>query len=147
MAIARMSTACRRSGHRRRKTISSVRTISACGFRRNSHGGRRASDALHDSLIDGSVTAELRYWLSAERPVRPFAEAGLGLHLISHTRIADQGLGVAFGFGTQLALGTTFGDGGRYEIVAWAHHVSNGSIKQPNDGINYFGIRFRVALP
>ena len=35
------------------------------------------SDAQYHSLTDGSVMAELRYWLSSEAPVRPFAEAGL----------------------------------------------------------------------
>ena len=54
---------------------------------------------------------------------------------------------MAFNFGTQVAVGAVFGDNGRYELAAFAHHASNGGIKHPNDGINYFGIRFRVALP
>ena len=105
------------------------------------------SDAQYHSLTDGSVMAELRYWLSPEAPVRPFVEAGLGLHLLSHVHIANRQLGVAFDFGTQVAVGAVFGDNGRYELAAFAHHVSNAGIKDPNDGINYFGIRFRVALP
>lgn len=105
------------------------------------------SDAQYHSLTDGSVMAELRYWLSSEAPVRPFAEAGLGLHLLSNVRIAERQLGVAFDFGTQVAVGAVFGDYGRYELAAFAHHASNGGIKDPNDGINYFGVRFRVALP
>lgn len=106
------------------------------------------SDAKYNhSLTDGSVMAEVRYGLSSEASVRSFAEAGLGLHLMSHTRIANRQLGVAFGFGTQLAVGAVFGDNGRYELAAFAHHVSNGGIKDPNDGINYFGVRCRVALP
>ena len=53
----------------------------------------------------------------------------------------------AFNFGSQAAVGMTFGDNGRYEIAALIHHVSNASIKQPNDGLTYGGIRFRIALP
>jgi len=104
------------------------------------------SDAQYHSLTDGSVIAELRYWLSPEAPVRPFAEGGLGVHLLSNVRIANRQLGVAFDFGTQVAVGAVFGDNGRYELAAFAHHVSNAGIKDPNDGINYFGIRFRAAL-
>jgi hypothetical protein len=52
------------------------------------------SDAQYHSLTDGSVLAELRYWLSSEATVRPFVEAGLGLHLLSKVRIADRQLGV-----------------------------------------------------
>ena len=51
------------------------------------------SDAQYHSLTDGSVLAELRYWLSSEASVRPFAEAGLGLHLLSNVRIAERQLG------------------------------------------------------
>ena len=104
------------------------------------------SDAQFHSLTDGSVMAELRYWLSSEAPVRPFAEGGLGLHLLSNVRIAERQLGVAFDFGSQIAVGAVFGDG-RYELAAFAHHASNGGIKDPNDGINYFGVRVRMALP
>lgn len=105
------------------------------------------SDSPYHSLTDGSVIAELRYWLLPEAPVRPFAEGGFGVHLLSNVRIANRQMGVAFDFGTQVAVGAVFGDDGRYELAAFAHHVSNAGIKNPNDGINYFGIRFRAALP
>jgi len=106
-----------------------------------------ADDAQYRSLTDGSAMAELRYWLgSAAARVRPFVEAGLGLHLLSHVYIAEQNMTTAFNFGSQAAVGMTFGDRGRYEIAALIHHVSNASIKQPNDGLTYGGIRLRIAL-
>jgi hypothetical protein len=105
-----------------------------------------ADEAQYRSLTDGSVMAELRYWLSNSAPVRPFIEAGFGFHLLSHVHIANQNMTTAFNFGSQAAVGMTFGDRGRYELAALIHHTSNGSIKQPNDGLTYGGIRFRVAL-
>ena len=98
------------------------------------------------SLTDASVMAEWRYWLGSAAPLRPFVEAGFGLHLLSHVHIANQDMTTAFNFGSQAALGMTFGDRGRYELAALIHHVSNASIKQPNDGLTYGGIRLRIAL-
>lgn len=103
-------------------------------------------DAQYHSLTDGGVMAGLRYWLPLEAPVRPFVEAGIGLHLLSHMHIAEQNITTAFNFGSQTAVGMTFGDRGRYELAALLYHVSNASIKQPNDGLTYGGIRLRVAL-
>ena len=107
----------------------------------------RSDQAGHGSLTDGSIIAELRYWPSRTAPIQPFVEIGFGLHLLSHVHIAEQDMTTAFNFGSQGAVGFAFGENGRYELAALIHHVSNGSIKQPNDGLTYGGIRFRVALP
>jgi hypothetical protein len=101
----------------------------------------------HHSLTDGNVMAELRYWLTPGATLRPFVEAGFGFHLLSHVHIADQDMTTAFNFGSQAAAGILFGENGRYELSVLIHHASNGSIKQPNDGLTYGGVRFRVALP
>ena len=105
------------------------------------------SEAQYHSLTDANLMAELRYWLTSPGTVRPFVEAGFGMDLLSHVHIAEQNMTTAFNFGSQAAVGMTFGDNGRYELSALIHHASNGSIKQPNDGLTYGGVRFRVALP
>lgn len=108
----------------------------------------RDGGAQYHSLTDANVMAELRYWLMpGASSLRPFVEAGFGFDLLSHVHIAEQNMTTAFNFGSQAAVGFTFGDHGRYEISALIHHASNASIKQPNDGLTYGGIRFRVALP
>ena len=107
----------------------------------------RDSDAQYHSLTDANFMAELRYWLLPSASVRPFVEAGFGFDLLSHVHIAEQNMTTAFNFGSQAAVGVTFGDNGRYDLSALIHHASNASIKQPNDGLTYIGIRFRVALP
>jgi Lipid A 3-O-deacylase (PagL) len=107
----------------------------------------RDGQARYHSLTDANVMSELRYWITSPGTVRPFVEAGFGFDLLSHVHIAEQNMTTAFNFGSQAAVGLTFGDNGRYEISALIHHASNASIKQPNDGLTYGAIRFRVALP
>jgi lipid A 3-O-deacylase len=101
----------------------------------------------HHSLIDGSVMGELRYSPWREGPVQPFVGAGFGFHLLSNVRIEYRDLTTAFNFGSQGAIGVTFGEQARYEIAALIEHVSNAGIKQPNYGLTYSGIRVRIALP
>jgi lipid A 3-O-deacylase len=107
----------------------------------------RQNDAQYHSLTDGNVMAELRYWLTSAAALRPFVEAGFGFHLLSHVHIADRDMTTAFNFGSQVAAGVLFGENGRYELSLLIHHTSNGGIKEPNNGLTYGGIRFRVALP
>jgi hypothetical protein len=99
------------------------------------------------SLIDGSVMGELRYSPWPGGSMQPFIGAAFGFHLLSNVRIEYRDFATAFNFGSQAAVGFTFGDQGRYEIAALIEHVSNGGIKQPNYGLTYNGIRLRIALP
>jgi lipid A 3-O-deacylase len=101
----------------------------------------------YHSLIDGSLMGELRYSPWPGGSAQPFIGAGFGFHLLSNVRIEYRDLATAFNFGSQGAVGLTFGQQGRYEIAALIEHVSNGGIKQPNYGISYKGIRLRIALP
>jgi hypothetical protein len=107
----------------------------------------RDNQAQYHSLTDGNFMAELRYWLAPAASLRPFVEAGFGFHLLSHVHIADKDMTTAFNFGSQAAAGFLFGESRRYELAILVHHASNGSIKQPNQGLTYGGIRFRVTLP
>jgi hypothetical protein len=77
-----------------------------------------------------------------------FVEAGIGVRLLSATRINEERrFGSAFQFGEIGGLGISFGEHRRYELGAYVQHVSNGSIKQPNSGLTYFGVVLRTALP
>lgn len=107
----------------------------------------RDSGQGHDSLAYGNLLAELRYspWRASQ--LRPYAELGFGPHLVSHVNIANHNLATAFNFGSQGAAGIAFGENGRYDLAAFIHHASNARIKQPNQGLTYTGVRFRVALP
>jgi len=104
--------------------------------------------ASNSSLWDVSLTPILRWTAPAGPPARLFVEAGIGAHLLSDTRInTERVFSTAFQFGEIGVVGVSFGDRHRYEIGALVQHVSNGAIKEPNNGLTYFGAVFRLALP
>jgi hypothetical protein len=80
--------------------------------------------------------------------VQPFVELGVGVHLLSHTRINnDRNLATAFQFGENAGTGIAFGEHRRFEFGVYVQHESNARIKQPNNGLTYFGAVLRMALP
>jgi hypothetical protein len=103
--------------------------------------------AANSSLWDVGLTPVFRWSAAPTGPVRFFAEAGIGVHLLSDTSINTQRVfSTAFQFGEIGVLGFGFGDGHRYEVGALVQHVSNGAIKEPNNGLTYFGAVFRAPL-
>lgn len=108
-------------------------------------GTERPSD--HQSLWEGSVTPALRWMGPAVGAATLFTDLGLGVSLISETRInRDRQFATTFQFNEHFGVGLAFGEKRRYEVAAYVRHVSNGSIKQQNDGETFFGGVFRVAL-
>lgn len=110
----------------------------------------RGRDAGTDyaSLVDVSLIPLLRWPAPTTAGIRPFVEAGLGVHLLSHTRINDdRQLSTAFQFGSHADVGIAFGAQQRWELSGFIHHTSNASIKQPNDGLTYFGVVLRYGMP
>jgi lipid A 3-O-deacylase len=104
--------------------------------------------AVNRTIWDASLTPMLRWSGMDMGPIRLFIEAGLGAHLLSQTRInTERVFSTAFQFGEIGVIGLGFGDRHRYEIGALIQHVSNGAIKEPNNGLTYFGAVFRVPLP
>ena len=102
----------------------------------------------HGSLWDFGITPVLRWTPAAEHLLPFFVDGGVGLHVLTATRINDHRMfSTAFQFGEQIAMGFAFGPSGRYELGAYLQHVSNGRIKEPNCGLTYPGITLRVALP
>jgi lipid A 3-O-deacylase len=109
------------------------------------HGKERPTD--HESLWEASVTPYLRWMTPAMGPVALFAEAGVGASFLSATRInTERHFGSSFQFNEQGNIGIAFGPRNRYELAGFVRHVSNGGIKQPNNGITVFGGVFRVGF-
>jgi len=104
--------------------------------------------ASNSSLWDFGLTPVF-HWSGADMgPVRLFADAGIGVHLLTDTRInTERVFSTAFQFGEIGVVGLAFGERHRYELGALVQHVSNGSIKEPNNGLTYFGAVFRAAMP
>lgn len=101
----------------------------------------------HNSLWELSLTPVLRLAPSSTREggVSPYLEGGVGLHLLSHTSIANRQFSTAFQFGSLIGTGLRFGTRGRYQLGYRFQHISNASIKTPNSGMNLHEISFSVA--
>jgi hypothetical protein len=99
---------------------------------------RMKADVGHTSAVyDLNLTPVFRYQRDASLSsgLTPFAEAGIGVHLLSGTHVADNSLSTAIQFGSLLGLGIGFGERGQYELTYQYTSLGNAGIKQPNDGL------------
>ena len=109
------------------------------------------SDTKHSdnsNLLDLSLTPVFRYQRDANLSsgVTPYAEAGIGPHLLSHTSLGFQQYSTAFQFGSLVGFGLGFGGNGQYEIAYRFQHLSNANIKKPNDGLNLHLLRLGYSF-
>lgn len=102
----------------------------------------------YDHVWDFSATPVFRWTFTQPTAARLFVEGGIGIHVLSATRINnDRIFSTALQFGEVVSAGVAFGDRHRYEVRISGQHVSNGGIKLPNWGLTYPSITFSVALP
>ncbi|HEY5994731.1 MAG TPA: acyloxyacyl hydrolase [Gallionellaceae bacterium] len=80
--------------------------------------------------------------------ITPYVEGGfLGLHLISRAyAYNDRKFGSGFQFGHHLGFGVNFGERREYTLGYRLHHMSNGGIVQPNQGVNLNEIHFAYSF-
>ncbi len=102
---------------------------------------RNAAPGQNDDVAEIGLTPVLRFQQNSLRGL--YVEGGLGIHLLSRSQIGDKRLGTQVQFGSSIGMGVRFGDKGQYELSYRYQHLSNGSVKQPNNGINFNQIRFR----
>ena len=102
----------------------------------------------NSDLVDISLTPVFRYQRDANLSsgVTPYAEAGIGPHLLSHTSLGFQQYSTAVQFGSLVGFGLGFGDNGQYEVAYRFQHISNADIKKPNDGINLHLLRLGYSF-
>lgn len=93
------------------------------------------------SLWETGLTPVIELRRAPASGVSYFVEAGIGVHLLSHTRIDERELSTAFQFGELVGTGVNFGDHGQYGVGVRIQHISNGSIKQPNSGVTFGELR------
>ena len=105
--------------------------------------GYRANDN-NQTITEIGVTPVLRFAQKSPSGMAPYLEGGfIGLHLISPTFIYnDRKFGSAFQFGNHLGLGMRFGERHRFDLGFRFQHLSNGDIKQPNQGVNFSQLHF-----
>jgi hypothetical protein len=88
-----------------------------------------------ENLWDFSLTPVLRIQ-GTKWPL--FLDLGVGVHLLSHTRINENRQ-----FSTRFQFGEFIGPGvrlGPVDVSYRLEHVSNGGIKNPNDGLTYHSL-------
>jgi len=96
-----------------------------------------ADDAVHPNIFEVGLTPVIRF-VRSSGTIRPFIEAGVGIRLLSHTRITDTlSVGSAFQFADMVGVGAIFGSHQNYQAGFRFQHLSNGGIKEPNPGINF----------
>jgi lipid A 3-O-deacylase len=95
------------------------------------------------TVTDLGVTPVFRLQEKSPGSVAPYVEGAVGFHLISPTTVyADRRLGSAFQFGDHIGFGVLFGEHKQFELGYRFQHISNGGIKQPNQGLNLNLLRF-----
>jgi len=99
--------------------------------------GHRPDDN-NQTITEIGMTPVLRFAPKNFSGMAPYLEGGfVGLHLISPTFIyTDRKFGSAFQFGNHIGFGISFGEPRRFDLGYRFQHMSNGDIKQPNQGIN-----------
>jgi hypothetical protein len=100
-------------------------------------------NSKNDDLYDLGLTPVFRLQRDASLSsgVSPYAEFGIGPHLISETRLGKQQYSSALQFGSLIGFGVGFGDKGQYELSYRLQHISNADIKTPNQGMNLHMLR------
>ena len=102
----------------------------------------------NDDLYDFSLTPVFRMQrdTALSSGVSPFAEAGVGAHLLSATSLATKDFSTAMQLGSLLGVGLGFGKYGQYELAYRFQHLSNMGIKSPNDGLNLHMLRLGYSF-
>jgi lipid A 3-O-deacylase len=107
-----------------------------------------AGQGENNNLYDISLTPVFRLQrdTALSSGVSPFADAGIGAHLLSETSLGDNNYSTAFQFGSLIGFGLGFGKHGQYELGYRFQHISNAGIKDPNDGISLHLLRLGYAF-
>ncbi len=103
-----------------------------------------AAPGQNDNITEIGLTPVFR--LQQNDLKGPYLEAAIGFHLLSRASIADKRLGTRFQFGDSLGVGYRFGAKGALDVSYRFQHLSNGGIKQPNDGINFHQLRLQYRF-
>jgi hypothetical protein len=106
--------------------------------------GRWSGSDRH-TITDFGLTPVFRLEQNSRSAISPYAEAAIGFHLIQPVRQNDErDFSSSFQFGDHVGLGARFGERHRYDLSLRLQHLSNGGIKEPNDGINFTQLRFQL---
>ena len=97
----------------------------------------RSSVGNNQTITDIGLTPVFRVEQKNPSGFAPYAEMAVGVHFITPTFIyANRRFGRSFQFGDSVGFGARFGARREFDLGYRYQHLSNGSYKQPNQGIN-----------
>ncbi|MFO1324485.1 MAG: acyloxyacyl hydrolase [Burkholderiales bacterium] len=102
----------------------------------------RKHSTSNSSLSEAGLTPVVNLRRAADSLPSGYLEAGVGIHLLSHTSIDERIFSTAFQFGELVGMGINFGEREQYGIGLRVQHISNGGIKEPNYGMTFGELRF-----
>ncbi len=103
-----------------------------------------SNGAWNGQIYDIGFTPVFRLQPNNLKGFSGYVEAAVGLHVLSHASINNERqFGSAFQFGDHVGLGMRFGQNGQFDLGYRYQHLSNGGIKDPNQGINFHQIRLQ----
>ncbi len=115
------------------------------GFWEASFGSWRGKSSIgnNQTITDIGITPVFRLQQKQPGTFAPYVEGAIGFHLITPTFIyANRHFGSAFQFGDHVGFGVRLGDHQQFDLGYRYQHLSNGGLKQPNQGINFNQVRF-----
>lgn len=94
----------------------------------------------NDDLLQLSLVPMLHYRFEHSGGWTPFLLAGVGPAWISETRLGSNNLSSQFQFSSRAGIGVAVA---RHSLAVEGWHLSNGGIKEPNDGISTWNLIYR----
>lgn len=93
-------------------------------------------------LADLGLTPTFRLQQATLTGLAPYFEAAIGFHLLSEVHVSQSKVfSTNFQYGDHIGAGVRFGGHRRYDVSLRLQHLSNGSIRRPNPGINFAQLR------
>jgi len=97
----------------------------------------------NSGLWEAAFTPVFRIQQNHLSSIAPYAEFGVGVHLLSETSVSEQRrFSTNFQFGSHVGIGVRFGENNAFEIGYRYQHISNAGIDHPNNGINFNILHF-----
>ena len=92
-----------------------------------------------DDMTQLSLVPLLQYDFMPNAAWQPFVFAGVGPAWISSTQLGPRDLSSEFQFSSRVGMGVKKGP---HSLAVEARHLSNGGIKEPNQGISYWDLTY-----
>lgn len=105
---------------------------------------RSSPPGFNEDITEIGLTPVFRLQQNDGRGV--YFEGAIGFHLLSRTSLGDKRFSTKFQFGDHLGVGFRFGAKGEFDLGYRFQHLSNGSIKKPNNGIDFHQIRLQYRF-